>query len=343
MLPVTLVQLPPPRPPRDWRAYNAYQQAEGALFPQLAWDLLQCVPEPPYKGNGRPSLPLRDVLLYGLTQQFRHNGARRHKSDGNRLQEDGLTTQNPHCQAATRIFTDPNLIPTLQKVVTLAALPVAVLEDSATIDSTGLACARYGTYRETLYGPRRAHREWVKLHALMGLRSKVIIAARVTPGNVHDTTQLPALLKDAQPYFHLQRILADKAYSSKKNIYTITAMGATPYIPFRSGKNTPAGNTGAASYRGGIHAKAWRRSWHYFNLYRDEFNEMYRFRGNAETGNSAFKGVLNEHIRARKPAARVNEALCRVIAHNIRQLVRVMHEYGVPPDFGGLNGHSGKP
>ncbi|MFH1224284.1 MAG: hypothetical protein V1676_00590 [Candidatus Diapherotrites archaeon] len=65
----------------------------------------------------------------------------------------------------------------------------------------------------------------------------------------------------------------------------------------------------------------------------EEFLQHYRSRSNAESTVNMVKAKFGDLIRSRKPAARENEALLKVLCHNIVVNVHEMHELGVTPQF----------
>ena len=51
----------------------------------------------------------------------------------------------------------------------------------------------------------------------------------------------------------------------------------------------------------------WKKTFHYFQLHRDEFEEHYNKRSNAESTFSAIKNKFGETIKSRNHTAQVNE------------------------------------
>jgi hypothetical protein len=48
---------------------------------------------------------------------------------------------------------------------------------------------------------------------------------------------------------------------------------------------------------------------------------------------AAIKGKFGDSLRSKSDVGQINEALCKVLCHNLCVLVRVMHELGVEPSF----------
>ena len=45
------------------------------------------------------------------------------------------------------------------------------------------------------------------------------------------------------------------------------------------------------------------------------------------------KGKFGDSLRSKRVAGQINEALCKVLCHNICVLVQAMHELGIAPAF----------
>ena len=84
----------------------------------------------------------------------------------------------------------------------------------------------------------------------------------------------------------------------------LPAVGATPYIAFKI--NT----TGAV---GGLFEKMF----HFYSYKRDEFLAAYHKRSNVESTFSMVKAKFGGHIRSKGDTAQINEALCKVLCHNL--------------------------
>jgi transposase len=72
----------------------------------------------------------------------------------------------------------------------------------------------------------------------------------------------------------------------------------------------------------------------HFYLYNQEmFMRHYHKRSNVETTFSMIKRKFGEKLRAKTHTARVNEVLCKVLAHNLCCVIQSMYELGIEPDF----------
>ena len=106
-----------------------------------------------------------------------------------------------------------------------------------------------------------------------------------------------------------------------KNLALTVAKGATPYIPFKSNVNIKRGN--------GL----WKKLYHYYNFKREEFLAHYHKRSNVETTFHMIKAKFGERLRSKTETAQVNEALTKVLCHNLCVVIQSMYELEVDATF----------
>jgi hypothetical protein len=75
---------------------------------------------------------------------------------------------------------------------------------------------------------------WLKAHLMVGVRTNVVTSVEVTPGTHHDSPYLPQLVNATPERFAVREVSADKGYISRSNLAAVDAVGAVPYIPFKS-------------------------------------------------------------------------------------------------------------
>jgi hypothetical protein len=329
-----------PLPERDWRAYSAAQAQEARLFDGLLWDLLQTVEEPEYQGNGRPRLPLREVLFCAVKKAHTGFSSRRNQGFIEDAADGGMLTRAPHYNAAFKLLNLDGTDATLRRLVQLAAIPLAGIEQDFAVDSTGFSAGNYNHHRRTKYRLAQDRRQWVKLHACVGVLTNIITDATATPNSgvgTGDTTHFEPLVNGTADSFAIREVSADGAYASKANHWVVSKLGGEALIPFRGGTNTPPswgkGSSGQSPPDKPGAARIWRRAYHYFKLNEEEFFARYHKRSNVEATFGAIKQTLGERLKAKTITAQRNEVLCKVVAWNIRCVVRAMVELGVEPTF----------
>jgi hypothetical protein len=77
----------------------------------------------------------------------------------------------------------------------------------------------------------------------------------------------------------------------------------------------------------------WNSSFHYFNLYREEFFGHCRQRPNVESTFSAIKRKFGDSRRAKTDITMRNETLAKFVCDNLCCLIQSMQEFGIDASF----------
>lgn len=125
----------------------------------------------------------------------------------------------------------------------------------------------------------------------------------------HDSPRFRALLR--RVHGEIGDVCSDRANVSRENAKLVSRLGGKPFLMPRSN---------ASSKAKGYYA--WREMMLFREEHPEEFKRRYHKRSNAEATNRSLKGKYGEFLRSRKWAMQKREAGLRVIAHNIRQLIR---------------------
>jgi transposase len=120
----------------------------------------------------------------------------------------------------------------------------------------------------------------------------------------------------------MNEVSADKAYSSAANLQTVVNHDAKPYIAFK-------GNSKASKYAPAI----WNRMYHWYSYNQQHFMAAYHKRSNVESTFSMIKAKFGDRLRSKTRTSQINEALCKVLAHNLCCLIQSMYELGIEPTF----------
>ena len=113
---------------------------------------------------------------------------------------------------------------------------------------------------------------WVKLHAITGVETHVIVRAAISPGNQHDNPFFKGLVSEAASRFDVRKVAADLAYSSRDNLVLADELGFQPLIKYKSNTRVPPHD-----------GSPWSRHWYYQKEYSEEFLLEYRLRNNVES------------------------------------------------------------
>ena len=315
---------PPIQRRRNWAAYNEAQMEEGRLVRTLLRELSNGFPEP-YKDPrlaGRKPVPLRDQVFCAVQRSYFGFSLRRsHDFRVTAVEREFLSA--PHSYSLVSHFLcRQDVTAGLHDMLARSAIPLIGIEDRCAIDSTGLRTTRFNYYRKEKYNPEREN-AWLKLHALVGVKTHGIPALEVTAGSVGDAPQFPVLLNRAMENgFRFKEAYADKAYQSRTNFNAAADLEVLPFIPFKS--NQTGQSKGSPLYH---------KMFLFFQYHREEFDQHYGQRAQVESTFGAFKQKLNETLASRIFPSQVNEILCMGIAHNLMVLVRQMYEVDLLPDF----------
>jgi transposase len=313
---------------QDWPSYNRAQVEEKDTFCRLLRDLVADVPAPERK-RGRPTLPPADMLFAATFRVYSTVSARRFMTDLRGAARDGFIARAPHYNSLYNFIDDENLTPQIQALITRSALPLRALETGFAVDSTGFGCQQFYRHFSAKYGHDQNYRDFLKLHAMIGVRTNVITAAEVTHRDVHDYNAFAGLVETtAASGFAVERVSADKAYSGRTNVEAVARIGASPLIPFRSNAKAESPHAPASP--------VWTKLFHYFSLRRDEFLAEYHERSNAESTFSALKRKFGDILRSKTPIAQRNELLLKVLCHNIVCVIHEIHASGVEAMFPAL-------
>lgn len=306
--------------------YSKAQSVEMRLLDTLLRDLVSVVPNVPRvaESGGRPAIPLPEAIQCAILKTYSGLSGRRACGVYENVAERGILSRAPSYNVASRALNRPEATAVLYGLLRASAAPLAGLEEGGVVapDSTGVQTTSFGGWREEKHGERR-QKKWLKVHAMVGTRTHVVIDARVLVSNSADSPQFAPLLRGTfDSGFRPSVTVADKGYLSRGNYTLASDLGAPAYIPFKS-NSTEAGQGSAA----------WRKAYHLFQANRDEFDRHYHKRSNVEAVFSAIKRKFGENIRSRTPVAQVNEILCKLIAYNLTVVVHEMFENGIAANF----------
>jgi hypothetical protein len=75
----------------------------------------------------------------------------------------------------------------------------------------------------------------------------------------------------------------------------------------------------------------------HYQFNRDEYLKHYHKRSNVESTFSMVKAKFGDHLRSKTDAALFNEALCKILCHNLCVLVMSDYELGIVAKFWGAD------
>jgi transposase len=321
-LPETQTLEPPKRPTyrQNWPVYNEAQINEKPCFKAMLFELCKplvtTIPE-----VGRPPIPVSDLMFLSIYKIYITTSARRCLGDLKDLQREGFISRPISHSSISRFLDDESTEPTLTGLIEESSLPLVEVENDFAIDSTGFSVSRYVRWFDEKYGTERSGKDWVKVHVMSGVKTNVVTSVEIRGRDAGDAPLFaPLLASTVKRGFNVETVVADKAYSTVRNLEATAKAGATPYIPFKSN---------ATEKRGGI----WEKMLAFFKLKREEFLKEYHKRSNAETTFHMIKAKFGGNVRSKTDRAKRTEVLGKILCHNICCLIHAQFELGIFPEF----------
>jgi transposase len=260
---------------------------------------------------------------------------RRFISDLRDAQARGLITRTPHFNSIFNYLELKEMTAWLKELIVTSSLPLKEIEWDFAVDSSGFSTGIYQKWSDAKWGNARTmfgekvpnevnKKDWIKVHIMCGVKTNIITAVEITDAHAGDSPQFRPLVNKTAENFPIQSVAADKAYSAEKNLKLVLVKGGQPYIDFRS-------NATDSNRRSG---DVWRKMLRFYQYNQEIFMERYHKRSNVESTFQMVKSKFGERIRSKTKTAQVNEALCKILCHNICCVIQSMYELGIEVDFG---------
>ena len=306
-----------------WTAYNAAQSEEKTRFVELLADLCSGVPQPE-QTNGRPRLPLSDMVFASVYKVYCGFSARRFTTDLREAEIAGLIGTAAHFNSVNRYLSSRELTGILRELVVLSSLPLKAVETDFVVDASGFSTGSYVKWVDKRWGKntQSQQHDWFKAHLVCGVQTKIVTSVDISGWTMHDGYFLPPLMRQTAENFEVREVAADKAYLSHANAEAVERLGGTPFIPFKERNVQPKKDS------------AWARMYHLFHYRREEFMEHYHKRSSVESVFSMMKAKFGSSVRAKSEVGQVNEVLAKVLCHNVCVLIRATHDLGIKAAFG---------
>jgi transposase len=247
---------------------------------------------------------------------------RRASTDMRDARDKGHVSRTAHYSSVARYLEDPAMTSILIGLIGESARPLRSVESDFSIDSTGFATSRFVRWYDHKYGVVKKEYDWVKVSLCTGRTTNVVTAVEIDERYAADCPRFAPLLKATAETFTIREASADSAYLSYDNMELVASLGGTPYIAFKS--NTAANEGGTLA-----------RMFHLYNFNRDEYLAHYHKRSNVESTMSMIKAKFGDSLRSKTEVAMRNEALAKILCHNLCCLIRSAYELGVVATFWG--------
>jgi transposase len=253
---------------------------------------------------------------------------RRFSTDLREAKQRGYLRRLPHYNSVFRYLESEALTPYLKELITISARPLQAIESDFAVDASGFSTGQFTRWFDVKYGEKEDHRVWLKLHLMCGVKTNIVTSVQVSDGFAHDYSFFKGLVDStAKAGFQMKEVSADKGYLGATNMLATLQHGAIPYIPFKT--NSVPDSRG--SY--GAKSEVWTRMYHFYSLHRAEFLQHYHKRSNVETTFHMIKAKFGQRLRSKTLTAQINEALCKVLCHNLCCVIQSVHELGIETNF----------
>lgn len=311
---------------QEWPAYNAAQVNEKDQFQTLLHALCQGIGEPSQK-MGRPRLPFEDMIFAACFKVYSTVSGRRFMSDLRDAKAKGHISKLPCYNSIFNYFENEALTPYLKMLIEESSLPLQAVETDFAVDSTGFSTSCFVQWMHAKYtNPHLIQKkQFIKCHIACGVKTNVVTAVEITEGYSADSPQFKPLVDATAKNFSMQEVSADKAYLSNANLQTVVDNHAQPYIPFKT--NSRQENRWAGK------PALWKQMYHLYSYNTERFMEHYHKRSNVETTFHMIKSKFGIALRSKTKTAQINEALCKVLCHNLCCLIQSMFELNIKPEF----------
>lgn len=309
---------------QEWTAYNSAQQNEKAQFQSLLFELCKGIGEPS-QTNGRPRKPLEDMLFSCIFKVYSTFSSRRFTTDLREAKKKGFIENVPHFNLISRYLDNEIVTSYLEMLIEESSLPLTAFEKNFSVDASGLSTNGTFTWHHAKHTEPRLieKKDWLKIHCCVGNLTNIITAVELSEKYDNDHPYFEPLVKQTAENFDMDEVSGDGAYLSKDNMQTALDVGAFPYFAWKS-------NSKITDKKGN---ELWNKMFHYFSLNKEKFLERYHQRSNSETTFWMVKAKFSGKLRSKNRTAQKNEALCKILCHNICCLIQSIYEFELKPEF----------
>jgi hypothetical protein len=159
---------------QNWTAYNQAQMTEKETVQALLRGLCEGVKTPEHAGRGPKPIPLSDVVFAMTMKTYGLMSARRATCDIEASAEAGNMSRAPHYNSTLAAFSKPEMTAILTSLIERSAAPLAAIETSFAVDSTGFGTCVYHRWYDEKYGRPMKKATWLKAHSMVGTTTNVI-------------------------------------------------------------------------------------------------------------------------------------------------------------------------
>jgi hypothetical protein len=188
---------------QDWPKYNKAQVAERETVQSLLRGLCDGIETPAHTGRGPKPIPTADVVFGLVMKVYATTSGRRASSSIKACEATGLVGRAPAYNTLFTNFAKPEMTEILTRLIEQSAAPLAGVETSFAVDSTGFSTSVYHSWLSHKHQREIRSAKWVKVSICCGVETHVVTAANVTEGTSADAPDLPALVASTAERFDM--------------------------------------------------------------------------------------------------------------------------------------------
>ena len=173
--------------------------------------------------------------------------ARRFNCDVQAAYRQGITNAAPSFNSVNRYIADPDMTPIITDMIERSAAPLSVVESQFAADSSGFSTCRFDRWFDVKWGKERSKRQWLKAHIVVGTKTNIITAVKVTQSDVHDSPVLPRFWTSRPSGLTWRGVRRQSPICRMPTWSTSRRLAPGPYIPFKSNTTARAPRCGSAS------------------------------------------------------------------------------------------------
>lgn len=294
-----------------------FYRREGREFPPLARELALKVEAEAghhFKHNG---LAAADIIFCLMMRVYYHQfSVRRLDFILEQFQRQGYISEVPSPNTVLHHFRLQELMSLIHWMIGRTSLPFRLLDRRYAVDSTKLSTYHIQRTEDGHVVTSRGSRPHIllKLHLMCGLTSLSVMAARATPRRAQDVEFLrPLMAEVVERGFEVKSLAADKGYLSKENNrFVEKEYGVKAYLTFK--RNSRMSKNGSDP--------VWDRSLARYREMKALGIKLKEERIRIEAINWMIKGRFGREVRGLTQTAQFNEALMKVVCHNLTRLIR---------------------
>src|SRR5438067_7228093 len=179
---------------QNWPLYDHAQRTEKRRFQVLLHDLCRGLENPPQPKTGRRWKPMADIAFACAFKVFCTLSSRRFQCDLDDALERGYLSESMHSVRVCAYLDSDFLTPVLQGLIVRSSLPLKAVETAFAPDSTGFSTSRFVRWFDEKYGVERSGKDWVKAHAICGVKTNVVTAVEIAERSAGDCPMFKPLV-----------------------------------------------------------------------------------------------------------------------------------------------------